>query len=213
MMTQQKPIVNNSQLSLYDTLKNSYKPLKDQKKFYKDKGYYLDKKLSNDNQQVLYNPTSKKLLYNIAGTHNLKDWGTDAYLLAGKVKDTNRYKEADNTLTQAKKKYGVSATITAHSLGGTIGNYIAKGNDKAYLLDEGATFGQKQRNNDNHQHFRTRGDLVSALVSNNSNVKTLSNKNVSKDFIRAHNVENIKNEKIYVCDVPKYNVRCLTLFN
>jgi len=198
-MNYQKPIINNSQLSLYDTLHNSYQPLREQKKFYKDRGYYLDKKLSNDNQQVLYNPTSKKLLYNIAGTHNLKDWATDAYLLFGKVKDTNRYKDADNTLKQAKLKYGVNnATITGHSLGATLGNYIAKPEDKAYLLDEGATFGQKQRNNDNHQHFRTRGDLVSALVSNHSNVKTLSNKNVSKDFLRAHNVENIKNEKIYV---------------
>jgi hypothetical protein len=197
-MNSVQPINNNSQLSLYDTLHNSYQPLREQKKFYKDKGYYLDKKLSNDNQQVLYNPTSKKLLYNIAGTHNLKDWATDAYLLFGKVKDTNRYKEADNTLSQAKKKYGVSATITGHSLGGTLGNYLAKGDDKAYLLDEGATFGQRQRNNDNHQHFRTRGDLVSALVSRQSNVKTLPNKNVSKDFIRAHNVENIKNAKIYV---------------
>jgi hypothetical protein len=198
-MNYQKPIQNNHQLSLYDTLHHSYKPLKEQKKFYKDKGYYLDKKLSNDNQQVLYNPTSKKLLYNIAGTHNLKDWGTDAYLLAGKLKDTNRYKEADKNLQQAKQKYGVAnATITGHSLGGAIGNYIAKGNDKAYLLDEGATFGQKQRNNDNHQHFRTRGDLVSALVSNHSNVKSLSNKNASKDFLRAHNVENIKNENIFI---------------
>ena len=198
-MNYQKPIQNNHQLSLYDTLHYSYQPLKQQKNFYKDKGYYLDKKLSNDNQQVLYNPTTKKLLYNIAGTHNLKDWGTDAYLLAGKLKDTNRYKEADKNLQQAKQKYGVSnATITGHSLGGAIGNYIAKNNDKAYLLDEGATFGQKQRNNDNHQHFRTRGDLVSALVSNHSNVKTLPNRNVSKDFLRAHNVENIKNENIYV---------------
>jgi len=53
------PIQNSSQLSLYDTLHNSYKPLKDQKKFYKDKGYYLDEKLSNDNQQVLYNPLQR----------------------------------------------------------------------------------------------------------------------------------------------------------
>jgi hypothetical protein len=180
-------------------LKYSYKPLDQQEEFYKRQGFKLDRDLSNDNQQVLYNKEKNKLLYNIAGTHNLKDWGTDAYLLFGNIKNTNRYKEADERLKQAKQKYNVNnATITGHSLGATLGNYIAKPEDKAYLLDEGATFGQRQRNNDNHQHFRTRGDLVSALVSRQSNVKTLSNKNISKDFLRAHNVENIKNEKIYV---------------
>jgi hypothetical protein len=194
-----KPIQNNHQLSLYDTLHYSYQPLKEQKNFYKDKGYYLDKKLSNDNQQVLYNPTSKKLLYNIAGTHNLKDWGTDAYLLFGKIKDTNRYKEAEETLKQAKQKYGLNnATITGHSLGATLGNYIAKPQDKSFLLDEGATFGQKIRNNDNFKHYRTQGDLVSVLTDGQSNQTTLRNKNWLKDPLTAHHVENIKNEKIFI---------------
>jgi hypothetical protein len=175
--------------------------LRDQKKFYKDKGYYIDKKLSNDNQQVLYNPTSKKLLYNIAGTHNLKDWGTDAYLLAGKLKETNRYKEADNTLKLAKQKYGInSATVTGHSLGSSIGNFISKPEDKFYGLDAGYTFGQKTRDyGGNHQNFRTAGDLVSVLgAGRNDSLKTLKNSNWLKDPLTAHNVENIKNEKIFV---------------
>ena len=195
------PIQNSHQISLYDTLHNSYKPLKEQKKFYKDKGYYIDKKLSNDNQQVLYNPTTKKLLYNIAGTHNLKDWGTDAYLLAGKLKETNRYKEADNTLKQAKQKYGInSATVTGHSLGSSIGNFISKPEDKFYGLDAGYTFGQKTRDyGGNHQNFRTAGDLVSLLGSGRGDsLKTLKNKNWLKDPLTAHNVENIKNENIFV---------------
>ena len=195
------PIQNSHQLSLYDTLHNSYKPLKDQKKFYKDKGYYIDNKLSNDNQQVLYNPTTKKLLYNIAGTHNLKDWGTDAYLLAGKLKETNRYKEADNTLKLAKQKYGInSATVTGHSLGSSIGNFISKPEDKFYGLDAGYTFGQKTRDyGGNHQNFRTAGDLVSVLgAGRNDTLKTLKNRNWLKDPLTAHNVENIKNEKIFV---------------
>ena len=200
-MNSQRPIQNSHQLSLYDTLHNSYKPLKDQKKFYKDKGYYIDKKLSNDNQQVLYNPTTKKLLYNIAGTHNLKDWGTDAYLLAGKLKETNRYKEADNTLKLAKQKYGInSATVTGHSLGSSIGNFISKPEDKFYGLDAGYTFGQKTRDyGGNHQNFRTAGDLVSVLgAGRNDTLKTLKNRNWLKDPLTAHNVENIKNEKIFV---------------
>ena len=100
-------------LSLHDVLKNSYAKNKSKSM----KGYNLDEKLSNHNQQVYYNPTNKKLLYSIAGTHNLSDVGTDFYLGIGKLKNTNRYKEADNTLKQAKQKYGVSsATVTGHSL-------------------------------------------------------------------------------------------------
>ena len=200
-MNYQKPIQNNHQLSLYDTLHHSYKPLKEQKKFYKDKGYYLDKKLSNDNQQVLYNPTTKKLLYNITGTHNLKDWGTDLYLAMGKLKNTNRYKEADETLRKAKQKYGVNnATVSGHSLGGTIGNYIAKPEDKAYLLDSGYTIGQKTRDyGGNHRNFRTAGDLVSLLgAGRNDSMKTLKNNNILKDPLTSHSVENIKNENIFI---------------
>ena len=99
-------------LLLHDVLKNSYAKNKSKSM----KGYNLDEKLSNHNQQVYYNPTNKKLLYSIAGTHNLRDVGTDFYLGIGKLKNTNRYKEADKTLKEAKRKYGVSsASITGHS--------------------------------------------------------------------------------------------------
>jgi hypothetical protein len=39
----------------------------------------------------------------VAGTHNISDWWTDLYLAAGKLKSTNRYKEADKVLKEAKK--------------------------------------------------------------------------------------------------------------
>ena len=80
-----------------------------------------------------------------------------------------------------------------------MGNYIASGsNDKAYLLDEGATFGQRLRNNPNHKHYRTSGDLVSLLHAEMPNMTTLKNKNWLKDPLTAHNVDHIKNEKIFV---------------
>lgn len=199
-MNFQKPLTNNNNIKLHDAVSTAYKPIRDQQEFYKKKGYVLDRDLSNDNQQVLYNPNEKKLLYNVAGTHNLKDWGTDLYLAMGKLKDTNRYKEADKRLQQAKQKYNVSnATVTGHSLGSSIGQYISKPTDKFYGLDAGYTIGQKTRSyGGNQQHFRTSGDLVSAMGSGARNMKTLSNNNILKDPLTAHNVDNIKNEKIYV---------------
>ena len=88
----------SGQLDLHDVLKNSYSGK------HKDNmnGYKLDKELWNHNQQVYYNPDHKKLVVSVVGTHNLRDWGTDIFLGAGKLKDTNRYKEAKSVYDKGK---------------------------------------------------------------------------------------------------------------
>ncbi len=188
-------------VNLYDTLKSSYGDKKAKKKIEKQ-GYIYDKQLSNHNQQVYYNPNDKKLLYNVAGTHNLSDVGTDLYLGLGLLKSTNRYKEAKNNLEKAKSKYNpTNTTVTGHSLGGSISQYIANKNDNVYTLDKGATIGQKTRSNENA--FRTNGDVVSLLNANSTRVKTLSNPNfqtgiVPLDILNSHNVDNIKKSNIIV---------------
>jgi hypothetical protein len=189
-------------VNLYDALKSSYGDKKARQQL-TNAGYQYDSMLSNRNQQVWYNPNDRKLLYNIAGTHNIKDWGTDAYLAVGKLKDTNRYKEAKQTLENAKLKYGkdITTNIAAHSLGGAIGQYIAGKNDKVYTLDKGATFGQKTRSNENA--YRTSGDIVSLLASGATRMKTLENRNRATGFLpfdtlKAHNVENIRKEGIQI---------------
>ena len=61
--------------TLYDTLRVGYLPSEKQQGQEMSKyGYQIDKGLSNDNQQVYYNPESKKLLYNVTGSHTLDDW-------------------------------------------------------------------------------------------------------------------------------------------
>ena len=169
-------------VKLYDALKSSYGDRQSQDKL-KNAGYNYDSMLSNHNQQVWYNPNTKRILFNVAGTHNLKDWGTDLYLAFGELKNTNRYKEARNTLQQAKNKYGndIKTSVNAHSLGGSIAQYIADKDDKVYTLDKGATIGQKTRSNENA--YRTSGDIVSALNANSTRMKTLNNYNKSTWFI------------------------------
>ena len=92
---------------LHTVLKRSYASRDEQKKGFHDgvDDYDFDDSLSNDNQQVYYDKKKKKLLVSVAGTHNLKDVGTDVYLAMGHLKDTNRYKEADRILKEAKQKY------------------------------------------------------------------------------------------------------------
>jgi len=207
------------QLNLHKVIKNSYKNKPEAlKKF----GYDYDKDLSNDNEQVYFNKQNKKLLYSVAGTHNLKDVGTDLYLAAGGLKNTNRYKEADNKLKDAKKKYGVSnAVVVGHSLGSSIGqNIVSKGaGDKFYGLDAGYTIGQKTRaNNGNSHHYRVQGDAVSLLGANAKNITTLKNPTayqntkegykkygilgagvgLVKDVLGAHDVDKIKHKKIFI---------------
>jgi len=194
-------------VSLYDALKSSYGDRRSKEKL-KNAGYNYDSMLSNHNQQVWYNPNDKKMLFNVAGTHNLKDWGTDLYLALGSLKNTNRYKEAQNTLNEAKRKYGnnIKTNITGHSLGSSIGQKITSknDNDKFYGLDAGYTIGQKTRSyNGNQQHYRTDGDIVSLLGSGAKNMTTLKNPNlktgiVPLDVLKSHNVENIKDENIFI---------------
>ena len=241
--------------TLYDTLRVGYLPNEKQQGNEMAKyGYQIDKGLSNDNQQVYYNPETKKLLYNVTGSHSLQDWvnsdlklalgvkknagkpiierGIEALLpqswkkgfdrgyenVFGGLKDTTRYKQADETLKQAKAKYAPAETaITGHSLGGRIVQDIAKGSDKVYALDAGSTIGQSVKGGPNRNIYRTAGDVVSGTTAWNSAVKTLANPHTSKilpalfsadpkkiavagaiDAFNAHSVENIKGSNIFV---------------
>lgn len=241
--------------TLYDTLRVGYLPSESQQGREMAKyGYQIDKGLSNDNQQVYYNPETKKLLYNVTGSHTLGDWVNSDLKLAlgirkndgkpiiergiekllpdswkkgfdrsyenvfGGFKDTDRYKQADQTLKAAKAKYGPAETaITGHSLGGRIVQDIAKKDDKVYALDAGSTIGQTVKGGPNRQVYRTAGDVVSATTAWNPAVKTLANPHTSKllpalftrsapqigvaaaiDAYNAHNIENIKGSDIFV---------------
>ena len=187
-------------VKLYDAVKASYS---NQDTLGKKGQYVKDKSLSNDNEQVYYNKKKKKLIYTVAGTHNLKDVGTDAYLAVGHLKDTSRYKEASNILAQAKAKYNPRKTVgVGHSLGGSIVGYLPV--DKSKTLDKGATIGQPTQKNE--KAYRTSGDAVSFF---GSGIKTLANPNkrVSTgnpllnfvgNALRAHNSDNIKKSNIFV---------------
>jgi hypothetical protein len=246
---------NRPGVSLYDSLRVGY--LSGNKKKGEEiskYGYQIDKKLSNDNQQVYYNPESKKLLYNVTGSHNLTDWVNSDLKLAlgirknegkpiiergiekllpeswkkgfdrsyenvfGGFKDTDRYKQADETLKKAKAKYApADVSITGHSLGARIIQDIAKKDDKVYALDAGSTIGQKVKSGPNRNIYRTAGDIVSGTTAWNPAVKTLANPHTSKilpalfskdprqialagaiDSFNAHSIENIKDSDIFV---------------
>ena len=163
-------------------------------------GYRRDGFLSNKNEEVWWNPEKKKLLVNVAGTHNLSDVGTDVALAFGGLKKTNRYKEARSVLNQAKQKYQPeSTTVSGHSLGGAIAGYIASKNDRAVTLNKGATIGKPIRPNE--PAYRTPGDVVSLLNAGATRMNTLvSAQNVLNAFrpLASHGVDKAEGFRIRV---------------
>lgn len=177
-----------SSISLRDTINSSYGD-KTASSNLEKKGYIKDKKMSNDNQQVYYNPRGKDLMVNVAGSHNIKDWAVnDVALGLGLLKKTDRYKEADKTLKEAKKFYNPKSTlVTGHSLGSQIGAGITSKSDKFVGLNGGYTVGQKTRSyNSKHENYRNSGDIISILGSGAKHMTTLK---PSKNTF----IENIEN--------------------
>lgn len=177
-------------LQLHEVLKNGYSKHKKTN----INGFKLDKDLSNGNNQVYFNKTNGKLIYNVNGTRNLRDWGTDFISAFGGLKSTNRYKDADKKLQQAKKKYNTNAIITGHSLGGGISSLISKKDDKVYTLNK---YGLGNKIKENEEGLRTSGDVVSLLNLNSKHMKTIKS-NHSINPIKAHDVDNIKNQNINI---------------
>jgi len=201
-LVEQKPKVN-----LHDVLKAGYGDKNKQEAFATQHGYIRDP-ASNDNQQIYFHQPSKSLLINVTGTHNIKDIGTDVALVAGKLQDTKRFKEAKQAIQSAKDKYGVeNATLTAHSLGGGILQQGAGGkNDKVIALNSAMTIGQ--RVNPKQNLYRSSGDVVSVFGARNKNVKTIQGKQKLgsglgiigkvKNALEAHKIENIKDKNIFI---------------
>ena len=85
-------------LNLHNLIKAGYSPTANNLKSITDKGIIEDNELSNGNHQTYFNPITKKLVYNVEGTHNLSDVGTDVLLGTGGIKISKRYITDDQAL-------------------------------------------------------------------------------------------------------------------
>ena len=190
-------------LNFYDALLNSYDNNPDA---LNHTGFSYDKGLSNHNQQVYFNQKDNKLLYSVAGTHNAGDLGTDLYMGLGGLKNTQRYKEADHILKEAKRKYNPGhTTLIGSSLGGSIASKLS--GDKIYTYNKFSHALEKIIPNE--QSYRTSGDLVSYL-NPNKNTKTLKGnpkilpiylptyRSIATNAYDKHQLKNIKNKNIFI---------------
>jgi hypothetical protein len=152
---------------------------------------------------VAYNPTTNKVIYVSNGSDSnplnfrqfAKDWGQTNLLGTGpgQIKDTPRYKQEQEAYNKTREKYqNAKVVLVGHSLAGGIVSRIAKPDDTALTLDP-ALINQKPR--PNVENYRVRGDLVSAFSKDTT---TLPNPSSLPNPIQAHNIENIKNQPIFI---------------
>ena len=194
---QTKHLLAKGDVRAYDAMKNSYASQSDQAKFGADQGYIYDGALSNDNQQVYYNPDSGKMLYSVAGTHNVSDIGTDFQLMRGKLNDTKRFKQAEDTFTLAKQKYQPKETVAyGTSLGGAIASQLDA--DRIVSLNKANAIGAKTGKRE--VAIRTHGDIVSVFGANAKHMNTIGGGDLYNPmtWLNSHGSHNLKGKDLFI---------------
>jgi CRISPR/Cas system-associated protein endoribonuclease Cas2 len=191
-----KKYLNILMTNLHNVISSGYKNAHTQRQNLLKDGYLRDSQLSNHNKQVYFNKEKNDMIYNVSGTHNLKDIGTNIYLATGNIKKTNRYLEAHEGLRQIKLYYKVNkATVSGDSLGGNIAGYISSKNDNVVSLNKAAVVGQRVRGNE--KAFRVSGDVVSLMNANSKHMNTIKNQGMTTPYA-AHVPSSIINHRINI---------------
>ena len=194
---QTKHLLAKGDVRAYDAMKNSYASQSDQAKFGADQGYIYDDALSNDNQQIYYNPSSGKMLYSITGTHNVSDIGTDFQLMRGKLNDTKRFKQAEDTFNLAKQKYQPKETVAyGTSLGGGIASQLDA--DRIVTLNKANAIGAKTGKRE--VAIRTHGDIVSVFGANAKHMNTIGGGDLYNPmtWLNSHGSHNLKGKDLFI---------------
>lgn len=184
--------------NLHDVIKAGYGDEASRKNI-TDQGYVYDPELSSHNQSVYYHPQDKKLLVNVAGTHNKSDWITDTSLLFGGLKNTRRYHNAVNVTRKAKEKYKPEQTVlVGHSLGGGIVSRMpADDHTQKITYNKAAGLDDLLGKPDKHEKaYRTVNDPVSVLSAFNSNSTTIPTNSINP--IEAHSSDALKKQTVIV---------------
>ena len=194
---QTKHLLAKGDVRAYDAMKNSYASQSDQAKFGAEQGYIYDDVLSTDNSQVYYNPESGKMLYSITGTHNVSDIGTDFQLMRGRLNDTKRFKQAEDTFSLAKQKYQPKETVAyGTSLGGGIAAQLDA--DRIVTLNKANAIGAKTGKRE--VAIRTHGDIVSVFGANAKHMNTIGGGDLYNPmtWLNSHGSHNLKGKDLFI---------------
>jgi len=154
--------MNRSELK--DILKASYMPQKQAAAYLeKTQGYTYDPQLSSMQQKVFLNREGKPIITQ-RGSKRLSDWLIeDPAALIGYT-NTTRVAQAKQLAKDTKNKYGIDATMVAHSLGGYLSEQAAKATPQSevYTYNKAAGLPSVFSNIPKTQHdYRTPLDITS----------------------------------------------------
>ena len=90
--------------------------------------YEYLKEDSDKHTGVYINRKTGKVRIGIRGTADMRDVGTDAYITAGKLRKSKRFKEQEKNYDKVAKRYGKQniEKISGHSLGGSLSYELSK---------------------------------------------------------------------------------------
>lgn len=160
-----------------DILRASYLPQKKAADLLAQKGYGYDKDLSSMEQKVFVSPTGKPIIAE-RGSVRLSDWLYEDPRLstyAGSFFDTRRVANAKQLSKTVEEKYGMTPTLTGHSLGGYLAEQGAKSTPKSdvYTYNRAAGFPSIFGSTPKNQYdYRTTLDIPSALSQFQSGNRT-----------------------------------------
>ena len=135
-------------------------------------GYLLDKKLSDAETKVFFNPTTKKVSVAYRGTvpTNRKDLVSDWHILVGTERKDKRFQESAKNFERIRDRYkGYDITTTGHSLGGQLSKYVSDAYPTAvstnHAFSRGTGIREPFRKKDNRTVDISHGrDVISAMA-------------------------------------------------
>lgn len=161
------------------------------------KGYAPVTEHTNHNYRAYFNNDKKDLVFLVAGTHadpktgsKWRDIGNDIAFATGNIKSTGRYKNAEKALNDLTTKFNPATTkIGGHSLGGGVGDELAKGrkNTTSMTYNKAATIGTGTPGNS--KAYRDKFDAVSFFNRGAKHTKTLSSGHINP--LAAHSTDNL----------------------
>jgi hypothetical protein len=179
---------------LKDILTASYQPQREAEQTLAKRGYKYDSDLSSMESKVFYNPETKKPHIVYRGSTRVSDFAYEDPALAIGFK-TEKQKKAEKLAKDVESKYGKSADVYGHSLGGYRAEKSgASGN--IYTFNKGAgIFDIGKKISDKQTDIRTSKDVVSALsIGQRGGTKKTISSPLTTNVIASHSVSQLTNK-------------------
>jgi hypothetical protein len=117
--------------------------------------------------------------------------------MRGKLKDTKRYKQAEDTFSLAKQKYQPKETVAyGTSLGGAIASNLDA--DRIVTLNKANPIGAKTGKRE--VAIRSHGDVISIFGANAKHMNTISGGDLYNPmtWLNSHGSHNLKGKNLFI---------------